>query len=278
MNSLEINTVVEQNVTNELLLEAPDAQTHTQVFWERNFSIVVDRLRVIAKMNPAAIASELCNLFSEYATIDSLKSDFTAINDEMLDLIFINDCMREAFGELGHGSFSTAYRLDDQWIIKINDVCDDLSPKDGAFDWIKTCTSIQGNSYVPKIASVAQKNFQYFAVVEFLNENETGHEVDGFCFTDLAECVHDENFDLVDYIKEVSSHAMFCKMIGDNSHDLIQLALAYEKCRDSANLDADLQSFNLMFREGETPVVNDPFSTGTNISLCMGSSFEWAMA
>lgn len=268
----------EQKVWNgEVILEAPEPRRFIDSIWHLNMDRAVARLEAIKKMDPKDVASALCDLFWQYASVDGLGADFCAEDETGLDLSFINNAMTAVFPELGYGSFSTAYLFDANWIIKVNNVCEELSPQDGGFDWIKTCTQIQNNSFVPKIASVAQKNRQYFAVIERLEENHENHVVDGFCFTDLSECAHDETFNLEEYIDEISSHDLFIQMLNANSSDLIQLAHAYEQCRDDSGLEADLHSFNLMFR-GDTPIINDPFAIGDNLSLQVGSEFKWSMA
>ena len=253
----------------------PDEKTQ----WDIARNHVDSQLKIIKSMDITQIPKALVELFTEYASEESLGADYAGHESGVgIDREFATSAMESVFSHLGSGSFSVAYRLSEQWIIKMNiaDVAYEWG-EDGGFDWAKACTEIQGNIFAPKIAALYQKGGVYAMVVESLHENHDVEAPDGGCFRDLAESYHpDLNFG--EYISDMMEHETFVFMAAINRDDLIQMSMVFDATAVKVNNNNgdDLSDFNMMLR-GKIPVVNDPFGTSNSKELVEGSVFEWTM-
>lgn len=257
---------------------AGDVEQEPKSAWDLARDYVDIELETIKFMDITKIPKALVDLFSEYACKDKLGSDFCG-NDGAtgIDREFAQAAMGERFTEIGAGSFSVAYRLNEDWIIKLN-IADTIYEwgDDGGFDWAKACTEIQGNVFAPKIAALYQNGRIYAMVVESLGENDNLEAPDGGCFRDLAESHHPElNFG--EYISELMEHETFVLMAAINRNDLIQVSKMFDVIATKTKTGTDdLSDFNMMVR-GKIPVVNDPFGASKSCELVEGNSFSWTM-
>ncbi|MNC04505.1 hypothetical protein D3C76_78100 [compost metagenome] len=247
-------------------------------------------LVLIKDMEPRDIPEALIQLFSKYASQATLGDDFQGdetglVSDDRdgpnrgvgLDRHFIRSAMECNFVELGNGSFSVAYRLTDDLIIKMNIADDDyVWGDDGGFDWAKACTEIQGNIFAPKITALYQSGRHYAMVCESLVENHDLSAPDGGCFRDLAESHHDEmNFG--EYISEMMEYETFVLMAAIDREALIEISHVFDAVAlASKSPSDDLSDYNMMVR-GKVPVLNDPFAGSKSHQLVEGNSFSWKM-
>ncbi len=253
----------------------PDEKTQ----WDIARDHVDTELASIKYMDITEIPKALVEMFSVYASQEMLGEDYAGHESGIgIDREFAMSAMDSEFSQIGSGSFSVAYRLSDQWIIKMNIADAEYEwGDDGGFDWAKACTEIQGNIFAPKIAALYQKGGVYAMVVENLRENHDMDAPDGGCFRDLAESHHpDLNFG--EYISDMMEHETFVLMAAINRDDLIQMSKVFDTIAIKVNNNNgdDLSDFNLMLR-GKIPVVNDPFGTSNSKELVEGSLFSWTM-
>lgn len=244
--------------------------------WNNSLTSCLIELISIKTMAPTEIPAAINSLFAEHATSEAL-GDFEGSHiPGRLNRVFITSAMDTMFRRLGSGAHSIAYALDDNWIIKIN--CNDPNyvSDDGAFDWLKACTGLQGNIFVPRIASLHQEGLMYTAVVERLGENTLYAAPDGGCFLDLAAEQQIEEFDFGHYMTEMVDYPTFLLMGCIAREDLIQLAAVYDATQVATDAGDDLVDFNIMLRDG-VPVINDPFGNSNSGLLAVGKSYSWKM-
>jgi hypothetical protein len=245
-----------------------------------------DAMESIKAMEPRDIPEALIQLFSQYASQETLGEDFEGDETGLvgsegpnrgpgLDRHFIRTVMQSHFPELGSGSYSVAYDLGDDLVIKMNIADDDyIWGDDGGFDWAKACTEIQGNIFAPKIEGLYQSGRHYAMVVESLAENHDLSAPDGGCFRDLAESYHPElNFG--EYISEMMEYETFVLMAAIDREALIQISQVFDATAIKTKSESDdLGDYNIMVR-GSIPVLNDPFATSKSYQLVEGNSFSW---
>lgn len=233
-------------------------------------------LRSIKAMDITKIPAALCQLFAVQASQNTLDHTFKGPTGEgMLDREFIRDALSNEFRLLGRGSHAAAYAIDDNWIIKINCSDDLYLNSDAGFDWLKACTELQENQFVPQMAALYQIDFMYVAVVERLTENNLTYMApDGGCFLDLCEAHGDLEFDIGQYMTGMIEYPTFMLMGLLGKDELIELSEAYSAVDLSTGSVDDMVDFNLMLR-GNVPVINDPFLNSTSESLVLGQRYEW---
>lgn len=244
--------------------------------WDNSLTSTLIELSSIKSMAPTEIPAAINELFAVQASREVL-GDFEGSHiPGRLNRVFITTAMDTMFRRLGSGAHSIAYALDDQWVIKIN--CNDPNYElaDGAFDWLMACTGMQGNIFVPRIASLHQEGLMYTAVVERLGENTLYAAPDGGCFLDLAAEQQIEEFDFGQYMTEMVDYPTFLLMGCMGRDDLIQLAAVYDATQVATDAGDDLVDFNIMLRDG-VPVINDPFGDSNSGLLAAGKSYSWKM-
>lgn len=244
--------------------------------WQNSLTSTLIDLSYIKAMKPTEIPAAINALFAVQASSDVLGDFIGSDVPGRLNRNFITSAMDTMFRRLGSGAHSIAYALNDDWIIKIN--CNDPNYEfdDGAFDWLKTCTGLQGNIFVPRIASLHQEGLMYTAVVERLGENVQYAAPDGGCFLDLAAEQQLEEFDFGRYMTEMCDYPTFLLMGCMHQADLIQLSAAYDATQTLTDSPDDLVDFNMMLRD-QIPVVNDPFGNSNSGLLAVGKSYSWKM-
>lgn len=254
-----------------------DNQQNVGSNWDYSLTTTMIELASIKSMDVAEIPAAINKLFSKQASQSALGSDYRGPDgDGYLDRGFIKLAMGLMFRTLGTGAHSVAYALDDEWIIKMN--CSDqmYSASDAGFDWLKSCTQIQTNKFVPQIASLHQEGLMYTAVVERLCENRMYGAPDGGCFLDLAVEHRFDEFEFGQYMTEMVDYPTFLLMGVLGREDLIQLSQVYEETQLLADACDDLLDFNIMLRGG-IPVINDPFGDSSSGALAVGKNFSWKM-
>lgn len=245
---------------------------------------VVSKVHNLKALDRRELPKALIELFATHATFeymgDSFKGDLTKMGS--LDRRFIDSVMGDCFVRLGSGSHSAAFVLDDDWIIKMNCCNYEYSGQDAGFEWAQACIQLEGNMFVPKIASLYQKDMEYCMVAERLDENRKPNTVwrqpihaspDAGCFLDLAECHYDE-IDFGDYLLDVAEYPTFILMAAIDREHLIQLSKVYSAVYAACHCEDDLEDFNMMLR-GRIPVINDPFRDSKSGLLALGKQFEW---
>lgn len=246
---------------------------------------VVSKVQSIKSLDRRELPKALIELFAVHATFeymgDSFEGDLTKLGS--LDRCFIDSVMGDCFVRLGSGSHSAAFVLDDDWIIKMNCCNYEYSGQDAGFEWAQACIQLDGNIFVPKIASLYQKDMEYCMIAERLSENtkpssgmwrEALHtSPDAGCFLDLAEAHYDE-MDFGEYLLDMVDYPTFVLMAAMNRDHLIQLSKVYSSVSVACKCEDDLEDFNMMLR-GRLPVINDPFRDSKSGLLALGKSFSW---
>lgn len=244
--------------------------------WDTNLTLCLIELSSIKAMAPTEIPAAINSLFAEHASREALGDFQGSAEPGRLCRNFIIMAMDTIFRRLGSGAHCHAYALNDDWIIKMNCADPAYDAADGGFDWLKTCTGLQGNVFVPRIASLHQEGLMYTAVVERLGENVQYAAPDGGCFLDLAAEQQVEEFDFGMYMAEMVDYPTFLLMGCMNREHLIQLSAAYDATQILTDSADDLADFNIMLRDG-VPVVNDPFGNSNSGLLAAGKSYSWKM-
>lgn len=258
-------------------IEAPFGTPRNQHHRNHWLAVVSSKLDSIKSLPRQEIPKAIVELFDHTATEEFLGLAYSGdVGSGNLDRLFMAEAMELSFKRLGFGSYSYAFELDNNWIIKLN--CGDVhyNYKDAGYDWALACIELTGNIFTPVIAALHQKDQTYCMIAERLTENDMYSAPDCGCFLDLAETYHDD-FDFCEYISDMMDYPTFVAMAAMNRDHLIQLCKKYESVSVNTNCVDDLADFNLMVR-GRIPIINDPFSDSKSDALTKGKSFSWAMA
>lgn len=269
-------------VVEQLVMDQEFSLDDVGMRWELYCKAVVEVEAAVETGELEKLPSRLMQIFDKYATKDALGDEFSPLEEQSgdftgtYDLEFVSEVLTEALPYIGAGSYSEAYNLNDDWVLKVN--CRDRywSPQDGAFGWLKTCTTHQSNPFLPKMKALEQKSHLFFAVVEKLSTG-VGLDFENGSLGDLAYQSYDPEFDAIFYIADPMIQPSFRSFIARSPDQAVEAARIFENHRSDVRGNDDIcDSGNIMHRNG-WPVLNDPICDvqSAYLYLDVNDSFSW---